>query len=154
MTPYEILLSESQERMLIVARAGAEDEVLEIFAKWDLDAVVIGTVTDDGLLRVRAGGAGGRRPADRAAGARRAGLRAAVRAAADLDELQRLDLGQLPPPGDYSQTLLRLLDSPNIASKRWVFRQYDYAGRQQHRRRPGLRRRRAAHQGHATRRSR
>ena len=52
MTPYEILLSESQERMLIVARAGAEDVVRRVFAKWDLDASVIGQVTDDGSLRV------------------------------------------------------------------------------------------------------
>src|SRR5215475_3136870 len=56
LSPYEILLSESQERMLIVARAGAEAEVMAIFSKWDLDAVTIGAVTDDGMLRVSAGG--------------------------------------------------------------------------------------------------
>src|SRR5574341_2109256 len=57
MTPYEILLSESQERMLLVAARGREEEVRRIFAKWELDAVPIGTVTDDGLLRVRSHGA-------------------------------------------------------------------------------------------------
>ncbi len=56
LSPYEILLSESQERMLIVARAGAEQVVTDVFAKWDLDAVVIGEVTDDRMLRVRAAG--------------------------------------------------------------------------------------------------
>ena len=53
MTPYEILLSESQERMLIVAKAGQEEAVREVFAKWDLEAAVIGHVSDDGVFRVR-----------------------------------------------------------------------------------------------------
>ena len=56
MTPYEIMLSESQERMLIVADAGRERQVVDIFKKWELDAVVIGRVTDDGHLRVKKGG--------------------------------------------------------------------------------------------------
>jgi phosphoribosylformylglycinamidine synthase len=125
LSPYEILLSESQERMLIVARAGAEREVMEIFSRWDLDAVVIGTVTDDQVLRVTAGGrevvalpieplAHGAPVYERPASPPEA-----------LEELQRLDLDQLPLPGDYGQTLLRLLAAPNIASKRWAFRQYD-----------------------------
>jgi phosphoribosylformylglycinamidine synthase len=126
LTPYEILLSESQERMLIVARAGAEAEVMEIFAKWDLDAVTIGTVTDDGRLRVSAAGqevvslpieplAHGAPVYERPASP-----------PADLDEIQRLDLNQLPLPSDYNGLLTRLLDAPNIASKRWAFRQYDW----------------------------
>ena len=53
MTPYEIMLSESQERMLIVAEEGREDEVFAVFKKWGLDAVTIGRVTDDGMLRVK-----------------------------------------------------------------------------------------------------
>ena len=56
MTPYEVMLSESQERMLIVAKRGREDEVLRIFHKWDLDAAVIGRVTDDGRVRILDGG--------------------------------------------------------------------------------------------------
>ncbi|HSP98767.1 MAG TPA: phosphoribosylformylglycinamidine synthase subunit PurL [Candidatus Dormibacteraeota bacterium] len=124
-SPYEILLSESQERMLIVARAGAEHEVMEIFGRWDLDAVVIGTVTDDQMLRVRAAGQEVvALPIDPLAH----GAPVYERRAAppdDLEERQRLDLGQLPLPGDYGQTLLRLLASPNIASKRWAYRQYD-----------------------------
>ncbi|MGH7786948.1 MAG: phosphoribosylformylglycinamidine synthase subunit PurL, partial [Candidatus Binatia bacterium] len=126
LSPYEILLSESQERMLIVARAGAEHEVMEVFAKWDLDAVVIGTVTDDGLLRVRAGGEEVvQLPLEPLAH----GAPVYERPFApppNLEELQRLDLSQIAPPGDYGQTLLRLLETPNIASKRWAFRQYDH----------------------------
>ena len=53
MTPYEIMLSESQERMLLVAEQGREDEVFGVFKKWGLDAVTIGSVTDDGMLRVK-----------------------------------------------------------------------------------------------------
>jgi phosphoribosylformylglycinamidine synthase subunit PurL len=56
MTPYEILLSESQERMLVVAKAGHEDDVVRILHKWELEAAVIGHVTDDGLYRVRENG--------------------------------------------------------------------------------------------------
>ena len=124
-SPYEILLSESQERMLIVARAGAEHEVMEIFSRWDLDAVVIGTVTDDQMLRVRAAGQEVvALPLDPLANGAPVYERPAAPPDA-LEDLQRLDLSQLPLPGDYGQTLLRLLASPNIASKRWAFRQYD-----------------------------
>jgi phosphoribosylformylglycinamidine synthase len=125
LSPYEILLSESQERMLIVARAGAEHEVMEIFSRWDLDAVVIGTVTDDQMLRVRAAGEEVvALPIDPLAHGAPVYERPAAPPEA-LEELQRLDLGQLSLPGDYGQMLLRLLASPNIASKRWAFRQYD-----------------------------
>jgi phosphoribosylformylglycinamidine synthase len=125
LTPYEILLSESQERMLIVARAGAEHEVMEIFKRWDLDAVVIGTVTDDQMLRVSAGGQQVvALPIDPLAHGAPVYERPAAPPEA-LEEMQRLDLTQLPLPGDYGQTLLRLLSSPNIASKRWAFGQYD-----------------------------
>ncbi|MCK6553422.1 phosphoribosylformylglycinamidine synthase subunit PurL [Candidatus Binatia bacterium] len=126
MSPYEILLSESQERMLIVARRGAEEVVRRVFARWDLDAAVIGTVTDDGHFRVSLHG--------------EEVVRIPIGALTDdapiyqrpatpppgTDELQELRLEQVPLPGDYNQTLLRLLDSPNIASKSWVFAQYDY----------------------------
>ena len=126
MTPYEILLSESQERMLIVARAGAEDVVRKVFGKWDLDASVIGHVTDDGSLRVMFRG-------DEVAHLPIALLTDEAPAyerpaapPADFDAQQELRLDRIPLPGDYNQVLLTLLDSPNIASKQWVFRQYDY----------------------------
>jgi phosphoribosylformylglycinamidine synthase II len=126
MTPYEILLSESQERMLIVARAGAEDIVQQVFAKWDLDASVIGQVTDDGALRVMSRGA---QVAHLPIALLTDEAPAYERPAAppgDFDEQQELQLDRIPLPGDYNQTLLTLLDSPNIASKQWVYRQYDY----------------------------
>jgi phosphoribosylformylglycinamidine synthase II len=121
-----MLLSESQERMLIVARAGAEDVVREVFSKWDLDASVIGQVTDDGHLRVTFRGEEvAHLPIALLTDEAPAYVRAAA-PPADFEERQELQLDRLPLPGDYNQTLLTLLDSPNIASKRWVYRQYDY----------------------------
>jgi len=129
LSPYEILLSESQERMLIVARAGQEDTVQTVFKKWDLEAVVVGEVTDDGLFRVASGGEEVVRiPIEALTNAAPAYDRPAA-PPADLDEIQRLDLQDLPPPGDYGQALLALLDSPNIGAKTWAYRQYDsYVG--------------------------
>ena len=125
MTPYEIMLSESQERMLLVAARGREDEVRRVFAKWDLDAVAIGTVTDDGLLRVRDRGT--------------VVAEVPVKALADeapvyekptarpprQDDLEAFDPLGLPAPPDLGEALLDLLASPAIASKEWVYRQYD-----------------------------
>ena len=126
MTPYEVLLSESQERMLIVARVGAEDVVREVFAKWDLDASVVGRVTDDGLLRVQFQGQEVVAiPIPLLTDAAPAYERPAA-PPPDFEELQELRSEQLPLPGDYNGTLLALLDSPNIASKAWVYHQYDY----------------------------
>ncbi len=125
MSPYEILLSESQERMLIVARAGAEEQVSEVFRKWDLDVAVIGEVTDDRHLRVLAGGEEvvGLPVAPLAEGAPVYERRwAQPNKQADL---QRLSLNDIPAPGDYDRSLTQLLASPNIASREWVFSQYD-----------------------------
>lgn len=126
LTPYEVLLSESQERMLIVARAGREDVVRRAFAKWDLDACVVGRVTDDGLLRVLFDG---KQVVQIPVTLLTDNAPAYDRPAApppDFNERQELRLDRLPPPGDYNKTLLTLLDSPNIAAKAWVYRQYDY----------------------------
>jgi phosphoribosylformylglycinamidine synthase II len=125
LSPYEILLSESQERMLIVARAGAEDEVREVFSKWDLDAVVIGEVTDDSIFRVTFGGEEVvALPVDPLANGAPVYERPAEQPANQV-ELQRLDLSTVPPPGDYNRTLATILSSPNVASKAWAYRQYD-----------------------------
>jgi phosphoribosylformylglycinamidine synthase len=125
MVPFEILLSESQERMLLVARQGSEDAIREIFERWDLQAVVIGRLTDDGVWRARWHGEDVcaipaailtdaapvyRRPAEEPA---------------RLDELQALDLGAIREPGNYTQALQTLLESPNLCSREWVYRQYD-----------------------------
>jgi len=126
LSPYEILLSESQERMLIVARVGAEADVLSIFARWDLDAVRIGTVTDDGLFRVRSRG---EEVVCLPVGPLTDGAPVYERPfqpPADLDQIQHLDLARIAPPGNYNHTLMQLLDAPNVASKSWAFHQYDY----------------------------
>ena len=125
MTPYELLLSESQERMLMVARAGHEDAVCEIFARWDLDAVVVGKVTDDGRMRIRwHGDTVVDIPVDPVAAASPE-LDRPVAAPAELGERQKLDLSAIAPEADPGGALLALLDSPNLCSKEWVYRQYD-----------------------------
>ncbi|MGI6555060.1 MAG: phosphoribosylformylglycinamidine synthase subunit PurL [Bacillota bacterium] len=127
MTPYEIMLSESQERMLVVPRKGREEEVRAIFEKWGLEATVIGHVTGDGILRVKNDG---ETVAEVPAKAltdmcpvyypdRREPeyLASAAKAAECLD---------LSGEADMSEILLKLLSSPSIASKEWVYRQYDH----------------------------
>lgn len=123
MTPYEIMLSESQERMLLVAEKGREAEVLDIFAKWGLDARVIGEVKDDGMMRVKDHGKvvaeiPNRPLADEAPLYDRphgvAPYRTAPLAAPELAS------------GDLKADLLRLLGSGDICSKRWIWEQYDY----------------------------
>ncbi len=134
MTAYEVMLSESQERMLLVAKAGKEEEVLKICRKWDLDAAVVGRVTGDGFVRVRDEGPN-----------KTTLVVAEVPAKALADEgpryerpnappgfqelLQSLNLDALPDlplKQDPTELLLALLASPTIASKAWVFRQYDH----------------------------
>ncbi|MGH8637713.1 MAG: phosphoribosylformylglycinamidine synthase subunit PurL, partial [Burkholderiales bacterium] len=124
MSPYEIMLSESQERMLLVVKRGREAEVERIFEKWDLHAAHIGEVTEDGLLRVRSNGdvvaeIPNTALVDEAPVYDRPTTRPAY-----LDEVRRLDLEPLKPVG-AQEAFLALLRTPTIASKRWVYRQYD-----------------------------
>ncbi|HEY7521076.1 MAG TPA: phosphoribosylformylglycinamidine synthase subunit PurL [Methylomirabilota bacterium] len=124
MTPYEILLSESQERMLLVAERGREDEVRRVFAKWDLDAVEIGRVTKDGALTVRQHGeVVAAVPVEALADGPR--YEKATTRPEWLTELQRFDPLSLAEPDDYGEALVRLCAAPTIASKEWAFRQYD-----------------------------
>ncbi len=125
MTPYELLLSESQERMLIVARVGQERRVREIFERWDLDVVVVGTVTDDGCMRITHGGqVVVDIPVDPVAKSAPV-LDRPLREPADLRERQKLDLASVAPEEDLPGALEALLDSPNLGSKAWLYRQYD-----------------------------
>ncbi|MBT7501978.1 MAG: phosphoribosylformylglycinamidine synthase subunit PurL, partial [Gemmatimonadales bacterium] len=126
MTPYEILLSESQERMLVVAEKGKESEVVRILEKWELEAKVIGRVTSDGRFRVLEGG---RTVADIPAlplteecpTYEREGVEGE-----DIIALREMDLSEhLIPRGDLTKSFLMLLGSPNVASKQWVYHQYD-----------------------------
>jgi phosphoribosylformylglycinamidine synthase len=137
MTPYEIMLSESQERMLMVAKAGKEEEVVRICRKWDLDVAVIGRVTDTGQVVLKTDGQ----------------IVADIPAKALADDgprydrpsappayqemLQALNYDALPDVKDANQALLALLESPTIASKRWVYEQYDHMVRTNTILRPG-----------------
>jgi phosphoribosylformylglycinamidine synthase len=126
MTPYEIMLSESQERMLLVVKRGREAEVERIFDKWDLHAVRIGEVTTDGLLRVRERGELVAEIPNHALTDDAPVYRRPMSEPECLQEVQRLDwtdVARGPQPGD---ALLALLASPTIASKKWVYRQYDH----------------------------
>ena len=126
MTPYEIMLSESQERMLFIVRQGREAEVDRVFEKWDLHAVRIGEVTGDGLLRVRDGGETVAEIPNRPLADEAPLYDRPYREPADLHERQALDLSALEPAGPPAETFLRLVGSPGIASKRWIYRQYDH----------------------------
>ena len=128
MTPYEIMLSESQERMLLVVKNGREAEVEAIFEKWDLHAAHIGVVTDDGLMRVkdRTGRSSPRFRTPRWS-TRRPSTTVRPQRPAYLDDVQTLDLVAAVDDDQRGATRSRaLLASPTIASKRWVYRQYDH----------------------------
>jgi phosphoribosylformylglycinamidine synthase II len=125
MTPYEILLSESQERMLIIAKRGKEQLVRDIFDKWDVPWAEIGRVTDDGMMRVRNNGSvAAEIPAKPLA--EEAPLYSREAKASTRKEV--VDLAKLPKI-DNHEALRKLLRDPNIASKNWVYRQYDHTVR-------------------------
>src|SRR5438094_5069066 len=121
MTPYEIMLSESQERMLIVAKRGREHDVVHVFEKWDLNAAIVGEVTDDGFVRILFHGE--------------------VAASIPVEPIateapvysRPLSARPLPPPlsrshvddSDLTDDLLQLIASPNLCSKHWIYEQYD-----------------------------
>jgi len=128
MTAYEMLLSESQERMLLVAEKGREEEVFRVFRKWGLDAVTIGAVTEGGDLRIRHHGQ----------------LVAEIPNAALADEAPKYDRphnvrpwrkapiqppNHIPASKDLNADLLRLIAAPDLCSKRWIWEQYDYTVR-------------------------
>jgi phosphoribosylformylglycinamidine synthase II len=127
MTPYEILLSESQERMLVCVKRGKEDAVKAVFDKWGLDSTVIGHVTSDGLMTVRLNGqVVSQAPSDSLVLGGGAPVYERERQRpAYLDELARLDLDELPHDQNWNSVLLRMLGSPNLCHKGWVFDQYD-----------------------------
>jgi phosphoribosylformylglycinamidine synthase len=125
MSPYEILLSESQERMLIIVRSGEEERVKEVFEKWDLPYSKVGIVTDDGFMRVLNDGAveveiPAKQLADDAPVYEREVAIPARPQAITISDLEFHD------PKD---SLLQLLAHPTVASKNWVFRQYDHTVR-------------------------
>jgi phosphoribosylformylglycinamidine synthase len=126
MTPYEIMLSESQERMLLVAKRGCEGEVERIFEKWDLHAVRIGEVTTDGRLRVKHRGEVVADIPNKALTDEAPRYRRPTAEPSYLKEAQQLDLASLGKPPAVRDVFRRLLAAPETASKRWVYRQYDH----------------------------
>jgi len=126
MTPYEIMLSESQERMLLVVKKGREAEVERVFDKWDLHAVHIGEVTTDHLMRVKNRGEVVAEIPTRALTDDAPLYRRPMAEPSYLKDAQQLDLEGLGTPLPARDAFLRLLASPEIASKRWVYHQYDH----------------------------
>jgi phosphoribosylformylglycinamidine synthase len=130
MSAYEIMLSESQERMLLVVQRGYEREIIDIFKKWDLDAVVIGYVSDSHHLVVKKGGqivvnipnhllTEDAPVYDRLVGEQKPDN-------LDHDEITRFLSKIVEKPGDYSSDFHSLLQSPNLCSKQWIYQQYDH----------------------------
>ncbi len=127
MTPYEILLSESQERMLIIAKRGKENVVREIFEKWDVPCAEIGKVTDDGMMRVRNNGSlAAEIPAKPLADEAPLYSREAKKGTSEIagEEIQKLVAASSALSA--VESLRQLLSDPTIASKNWVYRQYDH----------------------------
>jgi phosphoribosylformylglycinamidine synthase len=126
MTPYEVMLSESQERMLLVVKKGYEKDAIDAFHKWGLSAVAIGHVTEDGTLRVKDKGevvahVQAKALTDLAPVYNRPSVRPGY-----LDEVQGWKPTGIPLPKDYNDVFRKLISSPTIASKKWVWEQYDY----------------------------
>jgi phosphoribosylformylglycinamidine synthase len=127
MTPYEILLSESQERMLIIAKRGQENVVREIFAKWDVPCAEIGKVTDDGMMRVRNNGSlAAEIPAKPLADEAPLYSREAKKPTADDADNTDEEWDKKISASSAVESLRQLLRDPTIASKNWVYRQYDH----------------------------
>jgi len=124
MTPYEIMLSESQERMLIIAQKEKVKQVQAVFAKWDLDAVIIGHVTDTQNLKVKSGD---KTVVDLP-------LRAIINQCPVYNREAKppappapvIDLNDISFPENYEQAFLQIIKSPGLADKQWIFRQYDH----------------------------
>lgn len=127
MTAYEIMLSESQERMLVVVKKGNEDRVKEIFSKWDLNCEIVGEVTDDGILDIDyLGEKKAQLPAfDLVLGGGAPVYHREIKEPEYLSTLREFDPATLKLPSDIKSIFLKIISSPNIASKKWVYEQYD-----------------------------
>ncbi len=127
MKPWEILLSESQERMLLVAQKGRENEIIKIFAKWDLPCSVIGEITDDGILNFFMNGTPeASLPAhELVLGGGAPQYEREYSEPTYFSEIKKFDPDSIPVPGDLKKVGEKIMQLPTIASKRWVFNQYD-----------------------------
>ena len=126
MTPYEILLSESQERMLAILKGGSEEETLAILRKWDINAVKIGNVTDDGIMRVKENGVTVCEVPAEALTEKAPLYDREIKEPSYLKETKNLSLESLAEPDDYNKVLLQLLDVPTIASKESAYKKFTF----------------------------
>ncbi len=126
MTPYEIMLSESQERMLLTVEKGKEDEIINIFKKWDLEACVIGEVTDDNNLTVMMGSDLVAKIPNKSLTDECPIYKRPVKKPDYLDEVSDFDPNELPVPGDLNRVFFDMISSPSHSSRRWIYEQYDH----------------------------
>lgn len=127
MIPYEIMLSESQERMLLVVERGREREVEEVFEKWDLHAVKVGEVTEGSRLKIHERGTLVADVPNRALTDEAPVYRRPMQEPAWQKQVQQLSLADLGTPPAAQDAFDRLLVTPTIASKRWAYRQFDHS---------------------------
>ncbi len=126
MTPYEIMLSESQERMLVVCEKGKEEEIMDVFRKWGLDATVIGEVIEEPVLKLFWHGEVVAELPIKALTDEAPVYYRPFRVPKYILENKKYDPNTLPEPEDYNKVVRKLLSSPTIASKRWIWEQYDH----------------------------
>lgn len=127
MTPYEILLSESQERMLVCVKKGNENAVQEVFDKWGLDSTIIGHVTSDGMMTCKLDGQiVSRAPSESLVlGGGAPVYHRETKKPQYIDKLAKINLNDYPLDKNWNEVLLTLISSPNLCYKGWVFEQYD-----------------------------
>jgi len=128
MTAYEILLSESQERMLVIGKKGFEEEIKRVFEKWDLNCVQIGEVIDEDLLEFyKDGKLVAKIPASSLVlGGGAPVYYREIKKPEYIDKLSSVSFDKLPEVKDLNSALIKLLSSPNITNKSWIYHQYDY----------------------------
>lgn len=127
MSAYEIMLSESQERMLVVAKPGYEEKIIEVFNKWDLNCEIIGKVTNKDSLSITYNGEKVAEvpPYYLALGGGAPVYNREIKKPDYIDELHAFDFSKIEEPENITETFLKVFSSPNIVSKRWVYEQYD-----------------------------
>jgi phosphoribosylformylglycinamidine synthase subunit PurL len=127
MTAYEIMLSESQERMLCVVKKGYEEKVKVVFEKWDLHCEIVGEVTDDPVLKVYQNGELKAEvpPFELVLGGGAPVYQRDTKEPSYLKTMRDFDFSTLPKPEDITEIFKKIFSTPNIASKRWVYEQYD-----------------------------
>jgi len=126
MTPYEIMLSESQERMIVIIKKGKEKEIKKIFDKWGLNSSIIGKVTSDKQFRIKSNG---KIVAEIPSKSLTDGFPICLRQGKKSDKIHQMnhfDTNSIPIPEDFNEALLKLLSSPNIKSKENIYEQYDH----------------------------